>query len=172
MTDEQQHYDTPQPDEGLDSLWSFLDDDSIRIPMPIKSHAYPEGKLYVVPSPDAETGMRLTALADVARKQQQGVKVSERDAARLHISDDEEREFAQQVMGSCYDEMVRDGVSWVIIQRVMNYAYIYFSMGKDTADKAAREGLFTGGKVRVPMNRADRRASGLRARTRTIPGTP
>lgn len=162
MTDEQQHYDPPQPEEGLDSLWSFLDDDSIRIPVPIPSRAHPEGKLYTVPSPDAETGVRLTALADIARKQQQGVRVSERDVARLHLNDEEEREFAQQVMGTCYDEMMQDGVAWVTIQKVMNYAYIYFAMGRDVADKAAREGLFSGGKVRLPANRRERRAMGQR----------
>jgi len=168
MTDEQP---TPQPDEGMDSLWSFLEDDSIRIPVPIPSREHPDGKLYTVPSPDAETGVRLTALADIARKQRQGVQVSARDVARLHLNDEEEREFAQQVMGSCYDEMMADGVAWVTIQKVMNYAYIYFAMGKDVADQAAREGLFSGGKARVPMNRAERRASGLRQRTRTTPGT-
>jgi len=166
MTDDQPQ---PQPDEGTDALWSFLDDDSIRIPVPIPSARYPQGKHYTVPSPDGETGLRLTALADIARKRNQGVAVSERDVARLHLDDAAEREFAQQVMGECYDEMMNDGVKWVTIQKVMNYSYIYFSMGKDVADKAAREGLFSGGKVRVPMNRAERRASGLRTRTRTTP---
>lgn len=164
MTDEQ------QPDElNQDSLWSFLEDSSIRIPVPIPSEKYPEGKRYSVPSPTGEVGLRLTALADIARKQHSGVKVSERDVARLHITDDEMPEFAQQVMGSCYHEMLGDGVDWVTIQKVMNYAYVYFAMGKDAAEKAAREGLFTGGKVRVPMNRAARRASGLRSRTATTP---
>lgn len=173
MTDDSQHYDTPQPDEGLDALWSFLEDDSIRIPVPIPSKTHPEGKLYTVPSPDAETGIRLTALADIARKQQSGVHVSERDVARLQMDDDEEREFAQQVMGKCYTEMVEDGVAWVTIQKVMQYSYIYFSMGREVAEKAAREGLFQGGKVRLPaMNRADRRAA-TRAemRTRATHGT-
>ena len=169
MTDEQQT--EPQPDEGVDSLWSFLEDDSIRIPVPIRSREYPDGKFYTVPSPDGETGLRLTALADIARKQQQGVKVSERDVARLRLNDEQEREFAQEVMGTCYEEMMADGVPWVTIQKVMNYSYIYFAMGKDVADKAAQEGLFSGGKARTPMNLAERRASGLRTRTRTTPGT-
>ena len=172
MTDDQQHAG-PQPDEGLDSLWSFLDDDSIRIPKPIPSRKYPEGKLYVVPSPDAETGMRLTALADIARKQRSGVPVKDSDVARLRMDDDQEREFQVQVLGSCYHEMVEDGVSHVTIQKVMQYAYIYFSMGKEMADKAARDGLYSGGKVQLPaMNRADRRAA-TRAemRTRATPGT-
>lgn len=152
---------------GLGDLFSFLDDDALTIPRPIPSKRHPEGKVYTIPAPDAETGMRLTALADVAAKQERGLKITEADAAKLVMNDDEEREFAVQVMGDTYHEMVADGVSWPRIQKIVQYAYIYFAMGQDVAEKAAREGILNGGKARIPTNRAARRAQARQRTSRT-----
>ena len=151
-----------EPSE-LDDVFAFLDDDAIHLP-PIPSRDHPEGKRYDVPSPPAEIGMRLTALAEIARKRRAGLNVTEGDVARLHISDEEEPEFMAQVLGPTFEEMMADGVSWTRIQRTMQYAYIYFSMGKTAADNAARAGLFTGGKAFAP-------AIGAQEQT-TIPPTP
>lgn len=154
---------------GLDDVFSFLDDDALTIPRPIPSTKYPGGKIYTIPAPDALTGIRLTALADIAAKQQRGVRITDADAARLRMDDEEEREFAVQVMGPTYHEMISDGVSWPRIQKVMQYAYIHFAMGEDVAKRAAQDGLLGGGKVRVPANRAQRRAM---MRQGTTPPTP
>lgn len=159
-----------QPEPIQDDVWAFLTESGIDIPVPIPSRDYPEGKRYRVPSPDADTGIRLAGLAEIARKAQGGIKVKEADVAKLNMNDAEEREFAEQVLGSCYDEMRADGVAWTTIQKIMQYAYIYFAMGQDVAEKAAREGLFTGGKVRRPANRAERRAA-VRGTTQTTRGT-
>lgn len=151
--------------EPMDDLFSFLDDDSLTIPHPIKSEKHPAGKVYAIPYPDADTGLRLTALAEIGRKVEarrrgdKNAKVTAAEAARLVVSDDDEREFAQQVLSTTYAEMIDDGVLWPIIQRVVQYAYVYFAMGADAANNAARDGLFTGGKAFVPANRAERRAA-------------
>lgn len=148
----------PEPDE-LAELFSFLDDDAIHLP-PVKTRKYPEGKSYTVESPDAETGLRLQALAEVVRRQNSGQPVSPTDVRRLNMDDAEERDFQHQVLGATMDEMLEDGISMVLLQRITNYAFLFFAMGEDVANNAAREGLLKGGKVRIPAaNRSARRAA-------------
>lgn len=153
------------PTEPTEDLFSFLDDDALTIPHPIKSKKYPEGKVYTIPYPDADTGLRLTALAEIGRKVEarrrgdKNAKVTEMEASRLVMDDDDEREFAVQVLSTTYQEMIGDGVYWPTIQKIVQYAYVYFAMGADAANNAARDGLFTGGKAFVPANRAERRAA-------------
>lgn len=141
----------------LTDLFTFLEDDGIEVPG-LKSTTYPEGKTYTIPSPDAETGARLTALAELAAKVNKGIEVAERDVARLRLNDEEEREFAAQVLGSALVEMQADGVSWVRIQRLTQYAFTAFAVGRDAADKAAADGAFSG-KAQARPNRAARRAA-------------
>lgn len=145
----------------LQDLFDFLDDDALRIP--IKSEAHPEGRDYLIPSPNAKTGMRLVALADIATKKAKGEKITATDAARLQLDDREEIEFTQVVLGSAYQEMLDDNVSHVRIQRAVQFAYVYFTQGKHAAEEAAKAGVFAGGKVQAP-NRAQRRSQ-----TRTTP---
>lgn len=152
MTDEPQ-----QQPSTFDPLWDFLDEDGITDLPLIKSAKHPEGKHYVIPSPDANTGLRLQGLAELVAKQRAKVQISERDVARLRLNDEEEREFFQQVMGTAYVEMVEDGVSWERIKRLGMYAFTYFAVGREAAEKAAREGAFSG-KAPAPLNRAQRRA--------------
>lgn len=141
---------------NTDDLFNFLDEDGIVIPN-IKSTKYPKGKTYTIPSPDVDTGIRLTGLAEIANKLNRKVEVSPRDVARLKLSDEEEREFSQQVLGSAYEELLADGVSWVRVQRLTQYAFTYFAFSPEAAEKAAREGTFSG---KAPArNRATRRAA-------------
>lgn len=167
MTDDYADTDLPEsttPPPALDPLWAFLDDDGITDLPPVRSEKYPEGKRYVIPSPSADTGLRLQGLAELVAKQQKGIPINERDVARLKLSDQEEREFFQQVMGSAYDEMMDDGVSWVRIQRLGMFCFTYFAISKEAAEKAAREGAFSG-KAPAPLNRAQRRAQRSTHRT-------
>lgn len=142
----------------LDNLFDFLDDDALRVP--VKSTSYPEGKVYVIPSPDAETGLRLSALSDLMVKAENGGQLTERDKARLSMSDDDEREFQQQVLGPVFAEMVADGVSHVRIQRVTQYGFLYFAFSPEAAETAARNGILSGKGVPAAQgNRATRRAA-------------
>lgn len=140
--------------DDFGQLFDFLDDDALR--MPVKSMKYPEGKVYAIPSPSAEVGLRLQALATISAKVERKMEVTKEDAARLQLDDDQEREFIEQVLGAAYGEMKADGVSWVRIQKVTQYAYVAFTQSKAAADKAAAEGLFSGGKVQA-LNREARR---------------
>lgn len=143
MTDESSH-------------WDFLDDGALHIPRPIPSKKHPEGKLYTIQSPNAEVGMRLKALAEIQLKQAKGINVSDDDVARLKMSDGEARDWAEQVMGDTYREMVADDVPWVIIERLLSYAYLHFGISPQAAQRAAESGYLTGKAARP--NRAQRRA--------------
>ncbi len=147
-----------------DNLFDWLDDDQCEIPG-VKSEKHPEGRTYYIPSPNAVIGARLTALADISRKMHLGVQVSEKEAAKLQLNDEEERDFQREVLSTALDEMLEDGVSHVRIQRIVQYAYIYFAMGAGVAENAAKEGLLSGGKALAPqLNRAQRRAEQRKAR--------
>ena len=65
----------------LSQFDAFFDDDSLTLP-PIKSKKHPEGKVYVVPSPDFETGALLQKLANIAQRIQAGVPVPAEEAKK------------------------------------------------------------------------------------------
>jgi hypothetical protein len=124
-------------------VFDFLDDDGCVIPL-VPSRKYPSGMNYTIPSPEAESGMRFAALADIGLKVRRGIPVSDSDKAKLRFSDGEEHEFAQEVLGPVYQQMIDDGVSWVRMQRITQYAYTYFALGPDAANEAAERGVFEG----------------------------
>lgn len=143
----------------LSSFLDFMEEsDGFESPlMPSKLH--PEGKSYRVPSPDALTGLRLNALADITLKQSRGTPVSENDVKRLRIDDADEREFISQVLSvELVDEMLVDGVRWEHMKRLSMYAFTYFAVSREAANTAADNGLFAG-KELAPTNRAGRRKS-------------
>lgn len=137
----------------MSDVFDFLDDDTLRVPL--KSTKHPQGKEYAIPSPDAATGLWLQGLADISVKRHKGLTLTEKDAARLIIADGDEREFFERVLGTAYQEMLDDGVAYVRLQKVTQYAFVAFTAGKQAADEAAQKGAFAGGKVRA--NRAERR---------------
>jgi hypothetical protein len=131
---------------AIKDLGAFLDDDGLDIPI--------GGKTYRVSSPDGETGLRLAALANLSVSVADETQVSERDRDRLRLSDQEEHDFLRDVLGSTLDELLADGVSWVRIQRLGRYCFLYFTLGEDVADDAAN----SVGEAPAP-NRAQRRAA-------------
>lgn len=139
-------------DEADDGVTSGFDSP----PMP--SIAHPRGKQYRVPSPDAKTGLRLNALADMTLKQSRGIELSDIDVKRLRLDDKDEREFLSQVLGAeLLEEMVSDGVKWEHLRRLAMYGFVYFGVSAEAADQAAANGLFSG-KQGAPTNRAARRS--------------
>lgn len=124
-------------------VFDFLDDDGCVVPL-VPSQKYPNGMTYTIPSPAAEDGIRFAALADLGLKVRRGLKVTEADRARLKFNDEEEHEFARDVLGPVYQQMIDDGVSWVRMQRITQYAYTYFAIGPDAANDAAARGVFEG----------------------------
>lgn len=129
-------------------LGSYLDDDSLDVEV--------QGRTYRIPSPDAATGIRLTAMVNLGIVYASGQPLGEAEAKQLNLDDAEERDFLEQVLGSAYGEMVADGVSWVRIQRLGRYALLHFTLGPEAAaDAVAKSSL---GEAPAP-NRQARRAS-------------
>lgn len=153
-------------DTSINDFFGFLEDDGLEIPG-VKSTTYPDGKTYIIPSPNAEMGMRLAAIAELGSKASQGVEMNERDMQRLQMDDKEERAFTEQILGDTYQQLIDDGVSWVRIQRITQYAFTYFAFSPETARKAAESGAFSG---KAPaLNREARRAG---AKTGEAPKAP
>lgn len=147
----------------LGQMLDFMEDeDGFKSP-PMPSKAHPEGRQYRIASPDAKTGLRLNALADIMVKREMKSPVSDRDVARLRLDDDAEQEFVRSVLGAertedegnALDEMIADGCKWEHIKRMSQYAFTYFGVSKEAADEAAKNGLLSG-KLVAP-NRAARR---------------
>lgn len=140
---------------ALVDLSAYLADGALDIPS-IPSKRYPEGKQYRIPSPDAKTGLWLEAIAGIGTKTAVGAEVTEEDAAGLKLDDDEEKAFYERVLGPVYGELIDDEADWTVITRLGQYAFMYFTVGKDAADAMASEALAG------PGNRAARRAAASR----------
>lgn len=77
-------------------------DSSLRLPV--------RGKTYVIPSPDAKTGLWCQRIIALAGKGKDGL--TDDDAASLRLDDDEERDLFQRLLGDAFEEMVADGLPW------------------------------------------------------------
>lgn len=146
----------------LGQMLDFMEDEDGFLSPKVPSRAHPEGKQYRVSSPDALTGLRLNALADIMVKREMGGSVAESDVARLRLNDADAREFVQQVLGNervdganALDEMTIDGCRWEHIQRLAQFAFAYFGISREAAEEAAKNGLLSG--KMVAPNRAARR---------------
>lgn len=161
----------------LSQVLDFMEDEDGFMSPPMPSVKHPQGRQYRVASPDAKTGLRLNALADIMVKKEMGVAVAESDVARLRLNDDAEREFVRQVLGATYlgedgeptnalDEMVADEVKSEHLKRIAQYAYIYFGVSKEAAEEARKNGLLSG-KLVAPLaaNRAARRKGGKKKKS-------
>lgn len=142
---------------ALKDLSSFLDDDAIDVPV--------DGKTYRIESPDAKTGLLLSSMVNLGVKASSGGEISDADLASLDLDDDRERDFMRMVLGDTLDELVENGVSWVKIQRISRYAFLYFAVGEEAADEALKSGALSG-EAPAP-NRAARRAGSRGAATTT-----
>ena len=128
----------------LSELNDFLEDDGFDSP-PMPSKKFPEGKAYHIPSPDAETGLHLAAIVELAFKQQNGVDLTEADMKRLRVKNKDESEFSSKVLSvEVFEEMLADGVRWEHLRRITQYAFLYFAVSKEAADLAVESGLFRG----------------------------
>lgn len=120
---------------SLKQFTDWFEDDGIKLP-PIKSPRFPNGKVYIVPSPSFDTGILLQHLANIAQRLNNGIEVPPEEANQLKFGDHEEKDFSALVLGQeLLDEMVEDGVLWGPIRKVTQYAFTYFSLGEAAAEK-------------------------------------
>lgn len=144
-------------------LTDFLDDDGL----PIKLGAHE----YRIPSPDAETGIKLAAMANIGVKARVGADITEAQLKSIRFDDDEERDFIRLVLTEdIVQAMISNGVSWVALSRVAQYAFTHFAINPETARRALEAGMFSG-KATAPTNRAARRSSGSTAAKKGQPAS-
>ncbi|MER6505900.1 hypothetical protein ABT158_03765 [Nonomuraea sp. NPDC001636] len=102
-------------------LDEFFDDS---LPLPIG------GKTYRVPPADAETGLFCQRLMTAGIAAANGTQV---DAAQL--DDQGETDLYRRVLGTAYDEMIADRVSWPRIKHAGITAFLWIAGDTDTAAK-------------------------------------
>lgn len=125
-------------------LGRFLDDDELVI-SGVKSQKYPSGHTYRIASPDAETGLWLSGLASVGARVARGdADVTEDQVLSLKMNDKAEADFITVILGPTYQELIDDGVSWVAIQRISQYAFTHFAISPQAATEGVKSGAFKG----------------------------
>ncbi|WP_369377663.1 hypothetical protein [Streptomyces sp. cg36] len=115
---------------------------------------------YTVPAPSAEVGLRTQAIVHAAAVAADGGRVDEQV-----LSDAAERDLYRDLLGTAYDEMVLDGVSWPVLKHCALTAMVWVAQ-----DKAAAERYWNaaGDPNRLAPNRAARRSpSGAATSTRS-----
>lgn len=96
------------------------------------------GKTYVVPSPDARTGLWATSMMQAGAAVFAGVTPDE--DARLQLDDDEERDVYRRILGPVYDELLADKVPWSTFKRVGTTALVWVTLGEEAAERAWNRG--------------------------------
>jgi hypothetical protein len=131
----------------LSPLNELLDED---LTVPLRSTAHPDGKDYVIPAPDAETGLWLQEQARIGAQIYEGL----REATEGDLDDMEEKSFYRKIMGPAFDEMIADGVKWPSIKRAGSAIMAWALSDADDA-----EDVWSGkAKEEAKANRAERRA--------------
>lgn len=122
-------------------------DDALRLPI--------GGKEYVIPSPDAATGLHVQRLFAAA----EGAGADTAD-----LDDEAEADLYRRVLGGVYDEMVANGLPWSRLRMAGLTALVWVAGGVESAEAF----WAAGGRPEAPgPNRASRRAgSGSAPRTR------
>lgn len=92
------------------------------------------GKVYVVKSVDAATGVWCQRMMHVAVTVFAGIEVSEADASSLMLDDEQERNLYQRVLGDTYDEMVADGLPWEWIKHAGATAFMWAAGDRERAE--------------------------------------
>ncbi|GAA2895567.1 DUF7426 family protein [Nonomuraea rubra] len=135
-------------------LDEFFDD---TLPLPVG------GKWYRIPAPDAEVGLLCQRLMHASMAAEQGETVDDpklNELAEVVLSDDEERDLYQRILGPVWHELRTDGVSWPKVQHVGATALVWVAAGKEAAAKIWASGGV--GEAPAP-NRATRRATAAAA---------
>ena len=125
------------------------------------------GKVYTVPPVDAETGLRLQRLAEVAAQAAKAVENGEGLDA-IVFDDDDEIDLYRVALGAAYEEMLADGVSWPALKIAGVTAWLDSAVGREAAEAYWNA---AGDPERLAGNRATRRAARSTRRPASASGT-
>ncbi|MBB4915098.1 DUF7426 family protein [Streptosporangium saharense] len=88
------------------------------------------GKVYRVPPADAATGLFCQKLMTVGINAANGKQIDEAE-----LTDDGEKDLYRRVLGTAFDEMIEDGVSWAKIKHCGITAFLWIAGDEDSAAK-------------------------------------
>ncbi|MFC5720373.1 hypothetical protein ACFP1Z_09385 [Streptomyces gamaensis] len=123
--------------EALDELL----DESLHLPI--------AGRVYRVPAPSAEVGLRTQAIVHAAAVAADGGRADEQI-----LADAAERDLYADVLGSAHAEMVADGVPWPALKHSAITTMVWISQDKAAAERYWNSG---GDPSRMAPNRQARR---------------
>jgi hypothetical protein len=103
--------------EALDALF----DDALELPL--------KGKVYRIPSPSAEDGLRVQTITTLAARLLNGGEAIDTEA----LDDDEERDLFQLSLGPVYGELLKDGRDWAELRHMGLTAMFWITNGVETA---------------------------------------
>lgn len=112
----------------------------LSLPLPIR------GKTYRVLPPNAATGLALQQKMALGIIVNQGGHVPDDVRAQVEVDDEHLPDFAHQVLGDVYDEMVADDLSTPEIEFAVSTAFIAWTSGRAYAEHYWE----TGGKAQAP----------------------
>ncbi|MET9690139.1 hypothetical protein ABZY81_16955 [Streptomyces sp. NPDC006514] len=126
---------------AFEELGELLDE-SIELPV--------AGRLYTVPAPSAEIGLRTQSLIHAAAVAADGGRADEQV-----LGDAAEHNLYRDVLGPAHDAMIADGVMWPTLKHAAITAMVWIAQ-----DKAAAERYWAaaGDPSRLAPNRAARRS--------------
>lgn len=121
------------------------------------------GKEYVVPSPDAKTGVWCQRLLTTGVFAASGAEVTDSDLAAIQLDDDQERNLYQRVLGAAFEEMVADGVPWEMVRHAGATAFMWVASGREAAEECWAAPM---GEARRPARRTSAKKKSARPASR------
>lgn len=125
------------------------------------------GKTYLVPAVDAETGLRLQRLAELAAQTAHAVENGE-PLDGIVLDDAHEVDLYRDALGTAYEQMITDRVPWPALKIAGVTAWLDAAVGRETAEAYWHAG---GDPERLAGNRAKRRAARSTRRPASASGT-
>jgi hypothetical protein len=134
----------------FDAIDEALDLEGITLPI--------GGKDYLIPPPNALTGLEVTRLMSLVVDATNGADITDdpRVAEVLDANEKAGESFEKRILGPALDEMMTDGVPWPMVQLAFQTTMIWISQGAETA---ARYWTAGGGATGKEPNRQTRRAT-------------
>jgi hypothetical protein len=146
--------------EALDELL----DDALELPVPGRDGTK---RVYRIPSPAWEDGLRIQRLTNMAARLFNGEEVKD---DTVILDDQEELDLIADALGPASDEMVADGVDWAWRKHAGLTAVIWIAQGAEIAQRYwAAAGDPT--KLAAPSNREQRRAAAKTSGSAKASGT-
>lgn len=118
------------------------------------------GKDYEIQSPDAETGIFCQRLMAGAATVMTGQEISDKDAEKLRLDDDEESDLYQRLLGSVWDELFADQVPWTLIKHAGSTALVWVTQSREDAEE-----FWSQGPKKDPAAPQDRKAPAKKTAT-------